>query len=124
MMHRIGATFFVIWGLLHVYAANGLYQVGAGMDPSMLEARIVQGAWHLLFFGVIAIVVGIRWNWRNSTMGYWINIVTLSVVDLGFIFIVFIPQDLPIYPAGLGPLFWVLAAIFSTAGYLREERTA
>ena len=124
MMHRIGATFFVIWGLLHLYAAYGLYQMGAAMEPSMVEARIVQGAWHLFFFGVIAIVVGIRWNWHNSAMGYWINIVTLSVVDVGFIFIVFIPQQLPIFPAGLGPLFWVLAAIFSTVGYLREARTA
>ncbi len=124
MMHRIGATFFVIWGLLHLYAGYGLYQMGAAMEPSMVEARIVQGAWHLLFFGVVAIVVGIRWNWRNSAMGYWINIVTLSVVDVGFVFIVLIPQQLPIFPAGLGPLFWVLAAIFSTAGYLKEPRTA
>ena len=124
MMHRIGATFFVIWGLLHLYAAYGLYQMGAAMEPSMVEARIVQGAWHLLFFGVIAIVVGIRWNWHNSVMGYWLNIITLSVVDIGFIFIVLIPQQLPLYPAGLGPLFWVLAATFSTAGYLRERLTA
>ncbi len=124
MMHRIGATFFVIWGLLHVYAANGLYQMGAAMEPSILEARIVQGAWHLLFFGALAIVVGIRWNWRNSAIGYWINIVTLSVVDLGFIFIVFLPHLLFYSPAVLGPLFWVLAAIFSTLGYLREARTA
>ncbi len=123
MMHRIGATFYVIWGLLHINAAYGLYLLGASMTPTIIEARIVQGAWHLLFFGVIAIVVGIRWNWRNSAMGYWINIVTLSVVDLGFIFIVFIPY-LPFIPAVLGPLFWVLAAIFSTVGYLREERTA
>jgi hypothetical protein len=123
-MHRVGATFYVIWGLLHVYAANGLYQMGAAMEPSILEARIVQGAWHLLFFGALAIVVGIRWNWRNSAIGYWINIVTLSVVDLGFIFIVFLPHLLFYSPAVLGPLFWVLAAIFSTLGYLREARTA
>ncbi len=124
MMHRVGATFYVIWGLLHVYAANGLYQMGAAMEPSILEARIVQGAWHLLFFGALAIVVGIRWNWRNSAIGYWINIVTLSVVDLGFIFIVFLPHLLFYSPAVLGPWFWVLAAIVSTLGYLREARTA
>ena len=123
MMHRIGAAFFVIWGLLHINAANMLYQMGAAIDPGVLEARIVQAAWHLLFFGVVAIVVGIRWNWRNSAMGYWINIVTLSVVDVGFIFIVMLPY-LPVWPAILGPLFWVLAAIFSTAGYLKEQRTA
>ena len=90
MMHRLGATFYVIWGVLHVNAAYMLYQMGAAMDPSVLEARISQAAWHLLFFGVVAIVVGVRMNWRNSALGYLINMVILSVVDLGFIFIVFI----------------------------------
>lgn len=124
MMHRVGATFYVIWGLLHLRAAYGLYQMGAAMDPGVLEARIVQAAWHMLFFALIAIVVAIRWNWRNSAMGYWINIVTVSVVDIGMILFVFIPLDLPFFPAILGPSFWVLAAIFTTVGYLREERTA
>ncbi len=123
MMHRLGATFYVIWGVLHVNAAYMLYQMGAAMDPSVLEARISQAAWHLLFFGVVAIVVGVRMNWRNSALGYFTNMVILSVVDLGFIFIVFIPH-LPLWPAILGPLFWALAAVFSTLGYLKEPRTA
>ena len=55
MMHRLGATFYVIWGVLHVNAAYMLYQMGVAMDPSVLEARISQAAWHLLFFGVVAI---------------------------------------------------------------------
>jgi len=109
--------------VLHVNAAYMLYQMGAAMDPSVLEARISQAAWHLLFFGVVAIVVGVRMNWRNSALGYLINMVTLSVVDLGFILIVFIPH-LPLWPAILGPLFWALAVVFSTIGYLKEPRTA
>ncbi len=83
----------------------------------------MQAAYHLAFFGIIAVAIGIRWNWRNSAMGYWINIVMLAVVDLGFVFIVFLPH-LPFWPAVLGPLFWVLAAIFSTVGYIKEPRTA
>ena len=123
MMHRIGAVFYVMWGILHLNAANMLYQLSATLDPGVLEARVVQAAWHLAFFGVVAIAVGMRWNWRTSALGYWINIVTLTVVDLGFIVIVFIPY-LPFWPAVLGPLFWVLAVIFSTTGYVKEPRTA
>lgn len=123
MMHRIGAAFYVIWGVLHLNAANMVYQMSVSLDPGVLEARVLQAAYHLVFFGVIAIAVGIRWNWRNSAMGYWINIVNLTVVDLGFVFIVFLPH-LPFWPAVLGPLFWVLAAIFSTVGYIKEPRTA
>ena len=78
MMHRVGATFYVIWGLLHIYAANGLYQMGVSMEPSILEARIVQGAWHLLFFGVIAIVVGCS----NDTQRY--EYIHTAGVELGY----------------------------------------
>jgi len=38
--------------------------------------------------GVVEIVVGMCWNRRSSAMGYWINIVTLTAVDVGFIVIV------------------------------------
>ncbi len=113
----------MIWGVLHLNAANMLQQMSASLDPGVLEARVVQAAYHLAFFGIIAVAIGIRWNWRNSAMGYWINIVMLAVVDLGFVFIVFLPH-LPFWPAVLGPLFWVLAAIFSTVGYIKEPRTA
>ena len=123
MTYRLGAIFYMLWGMLHLNVANMVYQMSASLDPGVLDARIVQAAYHLAFFGIAAVVVAIRWNWRNSAMGYWINIVMLTVVDIGFIFIVFLPY-LPFWPAVLGPLFWVLAAIFSTVGYLKEPRTA
>ena len=123
MLYRLGAGFYVIWGLLHINAVRGLYELGASLDAGIIQARLHQGAWHLLFFALAAIGVAVVYNWRNSRLGYWINLVAVSVVDVGFIWLVFLPY-LPFFsPALLGPTFWILAMIFSTLGYVREPRS-
>jgi len=123
MFHRIGAACFIVWGFLHINAAYMQYQFGASLEPGLVQGRLLQNSWHLLFFGILAIIVGARCNWKNSRLGYWINITTLSVVDVGFIVFVLVPY-LPLFSAAiLGPVFWALAVLFATLGYLREERT-
>jgi len=123
MFHRIGAVLFVIWGLLHLYAAYTLYLFGTTLDTGMVQGRIIQNAWHLLFFGVVAIAIGALCNWKNSRTGYWTNLTVLTVVDIGFITFVLLPYLPLMSPAILGPVFWVAAVIFSTLGYLKEETT-
>lgn len=123
MWHRIGAVCYVGWGLLHVYAAYMQYQFGSGLEADMAQGRVIQNSWHLLFFGVLAIIVGALRNWNNSRSGYWINVINLSVVDVGFILFVLLPYLSIMSAAILGPAFWVLAVLFSTIGYLKEERT-
>ena len=123
MWHRIGAVCYVIWGLLHVNAAYMQYQFGSSFETGMAQGRLIQNSWHLLFFGVVAIIVGVFRNWKNSRAGYWINVINLSVVDIGFILFVLLPYLSIMSPAILGPAFWVLAVLFSTLGYLKEETT-
>ena len=124
MMHRIGAVMYVVWGVLHVNAALKVYQLGETLDPAMVQGRLFQSAWNLLFFAVVAIVVGALFNWRNSRLGYWINLITVSATDIGFILFILVPGYLSLWPGVLGPVFWVLGAIFATIGYLKEETTA
>ncbi len=123
MWHRIGAVCYVIWGLLHVNAAYMQYQFGSSFETGMAHGRLIQNSWHLLFFGVVAIIIGVFRNWKNSRAGYWINVINLSVVDIGFILFVLLPYLSIMSPAILGPAFWVLAVLFSTLGYLKEEKT-
>ena len=66
MNHRIGAVMYVIWGVLHIRAATLVYQLGQTLEPGMVQGRVLQGAWNLLFFALVAIVVGVWMNWRNS----------------------------------------------------------
>lgn len=113
---KIGAVMYFIWGLLHVKAATGVYQLGAAMEPGMAQGRIYQDAWNLLFFAVVGMGVAVKLNWRNSRLGYWVNLITVSVTDVGFIAFVLAPGFLPIFPGILGPVFWILGLIFSTIG--------
>jgi len=121
MMHRIGAAMYVIWGALHVGAALKVYQLGETLDPGMVQGRLLQGAWNLLFFAVVAIVVAMLMNWRNSRFGYWINLITVTATDIGFILFILAPGYLPLWPGVLGPVFWVLGIVFATIGLLKEE---
>jgi len=114
---------YFIWGLLHLKAAFSVYQLGSGLDSGMVQGRVYQDAWNLLFFALVGIGVAIRFNWHNSRLGYWINLVTVSVTDIGFIAFVLIPGYLPIFPGILGPVFWVLGVVFSTMGLLSLSET-
>jgi hypothetical protein len=49
----------------------------------MVQGRVLQDAWNLLFFSIIAISVAATLNWRNSIWGYWINFATVGIADTG-----------------------------------------
>ena len=123
MMHRIGAVMYLIWGALHVNAALKVFQLGENLDPGILQGRLFQSAWNLFFFAVVAIVVAALFNWRNSRLGYWINLITISVTDIGFIWFILVPGYLSLWPGVLGPVFWVLGFIFATFALRKEEST-
>ena len=113
---RIGAALYVLWGLLHIDSARMVYLSAQALDPGALQGRMNQHAWNLLFFALFAIVVGVALNWKNSRLGYWLNLILVSAADLGFIIAVLIPGYVPLVPGGLGPLLWILALVFSTPG--------
>lgn len=119
---KLGAVTYVLWGLLHIQAARLVYMLGQSLEPGMVQGRIYQGAWNLLFFALFGIVVAILLNWKNSRLGYWLNLVVISAADIGFIVAILMPGYVPLIPGGIGPLLWVLALAFSTLGILRTSR--
>ncbi len=121
MMKKIGAIMYVIWGVLHLQAAQLTWTLGSSLEAGLVQARVHQGAFNLLFFGLTAIGIAVFLNWKNDKFGYWANCIMVSVVDVGFIWLVLAPGWIPLFPGVLGPLFWVLAIIFSTIAYLQER---
>ena len=121
---KIGAVLYVLWGLLHLQAARLVYMLGDSLEPGMVQGRVYQDAFNLLFFALFGIAVAIAYNWHNSRLGYWLNLVVVSAADIGFILYVLMPGYVPLVPGGLGPLFWILALTFSTLGIMKSNDKA
>ena len=111
---KLGAISYFLWGILHIEAARRVYSFGQSLEPGMLQGRIFQDAFYLLFFAGFAIYVALLCNWKNNRLGYWLNLIVISAADIGYIIFVLGPGYVPIVPGALGPLLWVLAVIFST----------
>ncbi len=118
---RAGAVVYVLWGILHIEAARRVYGLGQTLDAGMVQARIFQDAWNLLFFALFGIVVAIFYNWKNSRMGFWLNATVVSAGDIGFILALLIPGYLPWMPAGLGPFLWIIALALTAAGRYSDK---
>jgi hypothetical protein len=84
----------------------------------MVQGRIYQNAWNLAYFAIFVTVIAVAYNWKNSSSGYWLNLVTASITDIGFILFILVPGYLPLRPGILGPALWILAIIFSTLGII------
>ena len=122
MFARLGSITYILWGILHIEAARKVYMLGQDLGAGMVQGRVYQDAWNLLFFALFGIVVGVFLNWKNSRLGYWLNLTVVSAGDIGYIVFVLIPGYVPFMPGVLGPILWVLAVLFSTIGIMNTGK--
>src|SRR5277367_7205039 len=111
---KIGAVFYVLWGLLHFTAASGVYKLAQNSPATMAQGRLMQTAFYLAAFATAAIIFAITLNWRNDRFGFWANAVMVGIADIPFILFVLITGYAPWWPGLLGPILWI-AAFFFTA---------
>jgi hypothetical protein len=116
-----GAICYALWGCLHLSAAYAVYHAGAALESGMVQGRVFQDAWNLLFFGLTAIAVALTLNIRNNVWGYWINFGVLAVADTGLIFFILLPGHMPLWPGLAGPVLWILGLILTTLAYFRAD---
>ena len=112
---RIGAGFYVLWGIFHLVAANSVYAL-AEQSIGMVRGRLQQDAFYLLFFAIAGVLIAVILNWRNDKQGYWMNGALLAVADIPFVLFVLVPGLIPWWPGLAGPLLWLAAFIFTSAG--------
>ncbi len=117
-MYQIGAVLYFIWGLLHLVAAMDVFKLSSGQNKGMVQGRLFQHAWNLAIIAIAAMVIAVVFNWQNSLLGYWINLITVSITDIGFVLFILVPGYIPLKRGILGPILWILAAIFSTLAIL------
>jgi hypothetical protein len=113
---KIGSGLYIVWGLLHIVAAVQEFMLGATLEFGLVQGKINQGAWELLFIALAAMAIAVIYNWKNSRLGYWLNLLMVSIADIGFIIFVFLPGHVSFLTGILGPVFWISSAIFSTIG--------
>ena len=123
MIHKIGATLYILWGLLHVKASIATYQLGMTLEPGIVQGRVFQDAWNLAFFAISVSVIAVLLNWKNSRLGFWLNFSLATVTDLGFIIHVLVPGYIPIVPGIAGPVLWVLAVFFTAIAIRKSDYT-
>jgi hypothetical protein len=119
---KIGAAFYVLWGVFHLFAASAVYSLAQTNAPGMVQGRLLQDAFYLLFFACSGIAVALISNWRNGRQGYWMNGVLIAIADIPFILFVLIPGYLPWWPGLIGPILWALA--FLCTSFARFRHTA
>ncbi|NNG15271.1 MAG: hypothetical protein HKM89_02240 [Gemmatimonadales bacterium] len=144
--HKIGAVFYILWGLIHVLGGAIMFQrisadgamggaaVMAPVVPIAEQAPIPMGladgvflyhAWNILWFGLFAIVVAVLLNWKNSRLGYWANFAVLGAAEIGLIAAMIWPGHMKAGPDTLsGLVLWALGVLFTTMGYLKVGRAA
>ena len=123
ILARIGAALYILWGLLHIVAAYKVFTLGQTLEQGMVQGRLYQDAWNLLFFAFFGIVVAVLYNWKNNKTGYWLNLFVISAGDIGFIVTILLPGYLPLFPGAIGPIIWLLALTFSTMAMLKANNT-
>jgi hypothetical protein len=112
---KIGAVFYVLWGIFHLFAAFSVYKLAEGAS-GMVQGRLLQTAVYLVFFALSGIAIAVALNWRNDRQGYWMNGILIAFADIPFVLFVLLPGLVPWWPGLAGPLLWFVAFVFTTVG--------
>ncbi len=78
---RLGALFFAIWGVFHVYVAWQICTLALTQN-GIAQGRTLQLAAYMLTIALFAVVIALWRNWRNDRLGYWLNLWVVSWADI------------------------------------------
>ncbi len=120
---RIGAIAYALWSILHI-VLGVTRLLDRASDGTLPEAtgRLAQGHWTLLYLGIFGLILS-RFNWKNSTVAYWVSAFIISAEDIGFLLFP-VWQGGTGFPASIiGPGLWIVGLVCTTVAYLNAERS-
>lgn len=126
MFARVGAVFFILWGLLHVVGgasillaaiespAAGYASYGEHADSytELAGGVLAYLAYGFVWIGVLATIIGLRYNWANSQQGLALNTVLVGATDLGLVLFLVLPGFMSWIEASPGLLLFIGGAVF------------
>lgn len=142
--NKIGAIFYVLWGILHIVVGivpvlafltagprqmltsiPGMQAVPATIEEPLRQATffIAQHYFNLAAVGILAIIVALTLNWNNRPLGFWTNLVVLGLVDLSFVLAEMVPGYMPLEMGIIGPILYIMGAIFTGWALVRAPHS-
>jgi hypothetical protein len=118
--YRLGACCYIAWGSLQLLWASAALDLASEIPEVMgdIRGRVAQSGWDLAWTGAFAIVVAAWLNWRNVALGYWLNLIVVTLTTIGFAVTLVLPGYVFAFEAATGPALWLAATVASTIGYL------
>jgi len=135
---RSAAVLYALWGLAHV--AGGIYQLfalrtgGGGaltalistassgvtstVVPGAAAAFMGMGAANIAVIGAFVCGVSVL-NWRNSPLGYWLNLLLVGAVDLNLVAFLLAPGIMAWTDGLVGLSLFAPAAVLSTLAQIK-----
>ncbi|NDL59759.1 hypothetical protein F7O44_22050 [Phytoactinopolyspora sp. XMNu-373] len=98
--------------------------LSGGLPSGELESESLMFFVCASVFGAQAIAVGLVLNRVNDRFGYWLNLLTLGVIDTAFVAFMVVPGHVDPVGGLSGPLVWVAAAVASTIALSRSSSAA
>lgn len=118
----LGAVAYFAWGALHLLAAANAFRFASAVEEGLVQGRLLQGAFYVAVFALVAVVVAVGWNWRNSRAGYWVNLFAVSTADIPFVLFIVLPGHMTGLEALLGPSLWIAGLVMSTLALVTARR--
>lgn len=136
---RIGAVFFVLWGLLHLVGGSAIlattlgggpaagfafYEQSGGDFSGLAGAILAMNSFTIAWVGALVTVIAVTMNWRNDCTGFLLNVVLAGLMDIALIAFLLAPGFVTLGDALNGIILLVVAATFSSLGLLRQRKAS
>lgn len=148
--HKIAAICYLLWGLLHVLggglllsaSGNGIdefLQAQTGTEGLVLAqagssainepaAAITQSvfsyhSFNIIWIGLVVSTVALFLNWKNSTTGFWINLLLVGFTDLGLVIFLIRPGILTFGQGSPGLLLFLIASVFAILARMTPDNS-
>jgi len=96
---KIGAVFFILWGLLHIVGGGvilvaiadspthgfALYEESSAVYTELAGSVLGYLAYGFVWIAALVTYIGIRYNWHNSQTGLALNTILVGLTDIGLL---------------------------------------
>ena len=113
ILSRIGGLCYAAWGLFHLKVALEIWRLG-GTDHALAQGRLYQLATYMLTIALFVLVVGLWRNWRNDSVGYWLNLCVAGWADSIWVAVVVLPGYVDPVRGFVPPAIFLAGAVVST----------